>query len=79
MATNPGLGLTYARRHEEQRRGNAKDRRETREYGGAWLLDATRLELGDGRARDTHPSGELGLSEVQSLARGPDRERQRRP
>ena len=51
----------------------------SREYGGAWLLDATRLQLGDRRARDTHPVGELGLSEVQPLARGPDRERQRRP
>ena len=74
-----GLSLTYARRREEERRGNAQDRREPREYGGAWLLDPTRLELGDRRARDTDTTSELGLSEVQSFARGPDRERQRRP
>jgi len=73
------LGLAYARRREEERSGDTQDRRETREDGGAWLLDATRLELGDRRARDTDTTSELGLSEVQSFARGPDRERQRRP
>jgi hypothetical protein len=43
------------------------------------LLNATCLELRDRRPRNADPSGELSLSEVQVFARGPDRERQRRP
>jgi len=43
------------------------------------LLDATRLELRDRRARDSNASGQLSLSEVQSLARGSHRQRQGRP
>jgi len=74
-----GLSFADARRREEERRGNPEHRRETCEYGGAWLLDATRLELGDRRARDTDAARQLRLSEVQLFARGPDRERQRRP
>ena len=74
-----GHGLADAGRREKQRRGNAEYRRETREHGGAGLLDATRLELRDRRARNTDTTCELGLSEMQPFARGPDRERQRRP
>jgi hypothetical protein len=74
-----GLGLPDARRSEEQCRGDPKYRREPREDGGAWLLDATRLELRYRRARNTDTTCELGLSEMQPFARGPDRERQGRP
>jgi hypothetical protein len=74
-----GLGLTDAGRGEEKRRGDAEHRGKTREDGGARLLDAARLELRDRGARDADATRELGLSEVQSLAPGADRERQRRP
>jgi hypothetical protein len=43
------------------------------------LLDATRLELRDRRARDADAASELSLSKVQSLARGSHRQSQRRP
>jgi len=74
-----GLRFAHPRRREKERCGNPEDGREAREYGGAWLLDATRFELGDGRARDTNSARQLRLSEMQFFARGPDRERQRRP
>ena len=74
-----GLGLADARRRKEQRRGDAEYRREACEDGGTWLLDTACLELRDRRARDTDAARELSLSEVQSLARGADREREGRP
>jgi hypothetical protein len=74
-----GPGLAYARRREEDRRGNAENRGEPREDGGARLLDAARLELRDRRPRDADAAGELGLGEMQPLAGGPDRECEGRP
>jgi hypothetical protein len=40
------------------------------------LLNATRLELRDRGTRDADAARELSLSEVQSLARGSDRQRE---
>jgi hypothetical protein len=69
------LGLTDARRGEQQRRGDTEHRGETREDRGTRLLNATCLELRDRRARNAHTPGDFGLREVQTLARGTDRER----
>jgi hypothetical protein len=74
-----GLGLADACRGQEECRGNAENRREPREDGGARLLDAARLELRDRCPRDADAACKLGLSEVQPLACGPDRECQGRP
>ena len=68
-----------ARGGEEQRGWDAENGREAREDRGARLLDTARLELGDPRARYPDPAGELGLREVQALARRSDREREGRP
>ncbi len=73
-----GLGFPDACRGEEERRGDPEHRGETREDGCAGLLDATSFELSDRRTRDTDAARELGLCEVQPLARGPDRERKGR-
>ena len=73
------LGLTHARRGEEERRRDAQDSGETREHGGTRLLDAAGLELGDRSARDADAARELSLSEVQFLARRSHRQCERRP
>jgi hypothetical protein len=74
-----GLRLADARGREQEGRRDAQDSGEACEDGGPRLLDASRFELRYRGARDADPSGELGLCEVQSLARGSDRERQGRP
>ena len=71
-----GLGLADARRRQEERSRDAEDRGEACEDGGPRLLDATRLELCDRSTRDADAACELSLSEVQSLARGSDRQRE---
>jgi hypothetical protein len=73
------LGLTDTRRGEKQRGRDAEHRGETREDRGTRLLNATCLELRDRRARNAHTPGDFGLSEVQMLSRGTDRERKRSP
>jgi hypothetical protein len=72
------LGLTDSRRREKQRRRDTKHGGETGEDRGTRLLNATCLELSDRRARNAHTPSDFGLGEVQTLARGTDRERQRR-
>ena len=74
-----GFGFADACSREEKCRRDAKYRGKTGEHRGAGLLDTTCLELGDRGTRDTDTAGELGLGEVQLLACGPDRERQRGP
>ena len=71
-----GLGLADARRREEERSRDAEHRGEASEDGGPRLLNATRLELRDRGTRDADAARELSLSEVQSLARGSDRQRE---
>jgi len=73
------LGLADASRDEEECRGDPEDGGETSEHGRARLLNATRFELRDRRTRDADTARELGLGEVQTLACGPDREREGRP
>jgi hypothetical protein len=78
LETHEDLALGgIARRREQRGRWKPERFAETCEHRGAWLRDATRLELGDRAARHADLLGELALRQMKTLAVGADQPSER--